>query len=135
MSSPNQYYLQGSGISVAYFPDGFGPPHTNGPLHFTYRDSVRSLAFYGDEVRLVEVPDLGAVVSVTIVPSVDTGATTFSLVVPVVVVSNASSSVSIETFGVTTMHYVLVGAIGHPQRDMYAVTALSGVASEQPLPL
>jgi hypothetical protein len=134
MSIPNQYYLQGNGISVAYFPNGFGPPHTNGPLHFTYRDSVRSLAFYGDEVRLVEVPDLGAIVSVTIVPSVDTGPTTFSLVVPDVGMPE-HGSVDIATFGVTTMDHVLFGAIGHPQRQTYAVTQLTGTAVLSPIPL
>ena len=94
---------------------------------------MRSLAFHGDEVRVVAVPDLGTVVNVTIIPSIDTGPTDFSLVVPEVVLALADSSVPIETFGVTTMHHVLFGAIG-PQRETYTVMNLSGTASAGALP-
>jgi hypothetical protein len=130
---PNQYHLQGHGISVAYYPKGFGPIQKNGPLRLVYRDNLRTLAFHGDEVRVVAVPDLGTVVSVTIIPSIDTGPTDFSLVVPEVVLALADSSVPIETFGVTTMHHVLFGAIG-PQRETYTVTKLSGSAAARALP-
>jgi hypothetical protein len=116
------------------FPTGSDHP-TNGPLHVTYRDTLRTLSFYGDEARVVEVGDLGWIVSVTIVPSVDTGATTFSLLVPTVALPGETSSVSIETIGVTTMHYVFVAAIGHPQHETYATTKLTGSAVSSLLPL
>jgi hypothetical protein len=132
-TTPNQYHLHGRGINVAYFPDGFGPPHTNGPLHLTYRDSVRSLAFYGDEVRLVDVPDLGKVVSVTIVPVIEeNGATTFSLLVPDVVLQNPMSPVHIQTLGITTFH---AGFNTVPERETYTVTELRGTAVAGILPL
>jgi len=70
-------------MSVAYYPDGSGPViEGRGPLHLVYQDASRSLAFYGEEVRTVEVPDLGNLVSVTIVETEDTGYTSFSLPVP-----------------------------------------------------
>ena len=78
--TPNQYHLQGGGISITYYPEGFSPGpivQGQGPLRFTYQDAHRALSFHGDEVRAVDVPDLGTVVSVTLVRSVDTGATTF----------------------------------------------------------
>jgi hypothetical protein len=102
----------------------------------TYHDSVRSLAFYGDEVRTVDVPDLGGIISVTIAESVDVGSTTFSLVVPVVVLPDEkAASTHVETKGITTIHRAFVLTIGHPQREIYAVTALKGTAGRGPLPV
>jgi hypothetical protein len=136
VTSPNQYHVRGGGISVAYYPDGFGPiPEGPGPLHLVYQDAVRCLAFYGDQVRTVEVPDLGTVVSVPIVEAVDTGYTSFSLLVPDVDLPTDQSSVSINTEGITTVHRIFVALIGHPQSETYTVTSLDGTAAVGPLPL
>jgi hypothetical protein len=136
VTSPNQYHLHGGGISVAYYPDGFGPIlEGRGPLHLVYQDAFRSLAFYGDEVRTVEVPDLGSVVSVTIVETVDTGYTSFSLLVPDVDLPTDQSSVYIRTEGITTVHRIFVALIGHPQSETYTVTSLNGTAAAGLLPL
>ena len=136
MTSPNQYHLQGGGISVAYYPDGFGPILQGcGPLHLVYQDAFRSLAFYGYEVRTVQVPDLGTVVSVTIAETVDTGYTSFSLLVPDVDLPTDQSSVFINTEGITTVHRIFVALIGHPQSETYTVTPLNGTAAACPLPL
>ena len=70
--APNQYHLQGGGISISYFPSGEGPIRLNqGPLVLSYQDAHQSRAFFADEVRTVEVADLGTVVSVTLVLTVD----------------------------------------------------------------
>ena len=136
MTSPNQYHLRGEGISVAYYPDGFGPIlEGRGPLHVVYQDAFRSLAFYGEEARTFAVPDLGTVVSVTIVKTVDTGSTSFSLLVPDIDLPTDQSSVSINTEGITTIHRVFVARIGHPQSESYTVTPLNGTAAVGPLPL
>ena len=136
MTSPNQYHVRGGGISVAYYPDGFGPIREDrGPLHLVYQDAFRSLAFYGEEARIVEVADLGTVVSVTIVETVDTGYTSFSLLVPDVDLPTSQSSVSINTEGITTVHRIFVALIGHPQSETYTATSLSGTAAVGPLPL
>jgi hypothetical protein len=136
VTSPNQYHLQGGGISVAYYPDGFGPiPEGRGPLHLVYQDPFRSLAFYGGEVRTVKVPDLGTVVSATIAETVDTGYTSFSLLVPDVDLPTDQSSVFIHTEGITTVHRIFVALIGHPQSETYTVTSLNGTAAVGPLPL
>ncbi|MCW2556980.1 MAG: hypothetical protein JWP55_944 [Mycobacterium sp.] len=133
--TPNQYHLQGGGISVSYYPGGSGPIiEGRGRLRFTYHDSFRALSFFGDEVRTVDVPDLGTVVSVTIVQTIDTGSTSASLLVPNVVLPSPLP-VSINTELVTTRHLFFVVAFGHPQRDVYSVTALTGVASAGELPL
>jgi hypothetical protein len=135
VTSPNQYHLHGGGITVAYYPDGFGPVTPNGPLHLVYQDAFRSLAFHGDEARTVEVADLGTVVSVTIAETVDTGYTSFSLLVPDIDLPTDQSSVFVNTEGITTVHRIFVAAIGHPQSETYTVTPLDGTAAVGPLPL
>jgi hypothetical protein len=73
-------------------------------------------------------------VSVTIVQTVDTGSTSASLLVPNVVLPSPLP-VSINTELITTRHLFFVAAFGHPQRDVYSVTALTGDASAGILPL
>lgn len=135
---PNQYHLQGEDISVSYYPEGFGPPiEGRGSLIFTYQDAHRSESFYSDntDVRTIAVDDLGQVVSVTIVESVDTGDTTFSLLIPDIELPDGQSSVFIRTEGITTVHRAFVGLIGHPQAETYRVTKLDGSATFGALPL
>lgn len=136
--APNQYHLHGGGIQVSYFPGGSGPVIADkGRLHFTYQDAHHSLAFYGgDDVRTVEVADLGTVVSVTVVRTVDIGYTSFSLLVPrVQLPSSAQGPTPVQTEGITTVHRAFVGLIGHAQAETYTATHLVGTASAGPLPL
>ena len=136
MTSPNQYHLNGGGVSVSYYPDGFGPPiEGRGSLRLVYQDVHQSKSFYDNDVRTVTVPDLGTVVSVTLVMTVDTGSTTFSLLVPDVDLPEGQSSVFIDTEGITTVHRIFVALIGHPQSETYSVTELCGTAAVGPLPL
>lgn len=136
VTSPNQYHLYGPGISVAYYPDGFGPIVAGrGPLHVVYQDAFRSLSFHGDEARIVQVPDLGTLVSVTIVRTVDTGFTSFSLLIPDIDLPTEQGSIFINTEGITTVHRIFVALIGHPQSETYTVTSLNGTAAVGPLPL
>jgi hypothetical protein len=93
------------------------------------------MSFYGEEARTFAVPDLGTVVSVTIVKTVDTGYTSFSLLIPDVDLPADPSSVSINTEGITTIHRIFVARIGHPQSESYTVTPLNGTAAVGPLPL
>ena len=132
--TPNQYHLNGGGISVSYYPEGSGPIiEGRGRLRFSYHDSFRALSFYDHDVRTVHVPDLGTVVSVTIFRSIDTGSTSASLLVPNVVLPS-TLPVAISTELITTRHLVFVATLGHPQHDVYSVTALTGVASAGILP-
>ena len=135
-SVPNQYHVNGGGISVSYYPDGFGPPvEDRGSLLLIYQDAHRSQSYFSDDVRTVKVDDLGMVVSVTLVESVDSGSTTFSLLVPDVQLPEQQTSVFVHTEGITTVHRVFVALLGHPQSETYTVTALDGTAAVGPLPL
>jgi hypothetical protein len=135
-SIPNQYHLQGGGISVSYYPDGFGPPIAGrGSLYLAYQDAHRSEAFGHDQVRTVKVDDLGTIVSVTLITTTDIGSTTFSLLVPDIQLPEQQNSIFMHTDGITTVHRIFAGLIGHPQGETYTVTGLSGTAAVGPLPL
>jgi hypothetical protein len=130
---PNQYYLQGGGISVAYSPEGWGPPRLDeGPLILTYQDAGRTQAFYSNRVQTTEVPALGTIVSVTLAGELLLGNTTFSLLIPTVVLPEGDNSVAITTDAITTFHRLFISV---PQREVYTVTELTGTAVSGPLPL
>lgn len=131
---PNAYHLTGDGITVAYFPDGSGPPRPDGRIHMVYQDAAGTLTFTDSEVRVVDVQDLGEIASVTIRPEIDTGMTTFSLLIPTVALPTPASAASITTEGITTVYRGGVLVLGRPQRETYVVTALVGEASRVELP-
>jgi hypothetical protein len=120
----NMFNLAGGGLHVSYSTSGI-----DGEPHLTYQDGARSLNFAGNEIRLVEC-DLGTLVSVTIMRTIDAGSTSFSLLVPRVNLSAPFTSVPVSTEAVTTHHaFAIVPAFNHGQRDFYDVTPLHGTAS------
>jgi hypothetical protein len=119
----NMFAVAGDGLHVSYSTSGI-----DGKPHLSYQDPTQSLSFTGEEIRRVEC-DLGAVVSVRIARTVDSGSTSFSLLVPHVNVSPFSSE-PISTEGITTHHaFSTVPALNRGQRDSYNVTPLHGTAS------
>ena len=131
--APNLWSLSGGGIHVRFWTFTLGPIRQGDePPHLTYHDSHRTLSFHGDEIRSVDVPDLGTVVSVTIVLTVDTGSTTFTLLLPRVNIASQgpSNSVPVSTEGITTVHAGPFGPhLGHAQEEFYTVTPLMGTAA------
>lgn len=136
-AEPNQYHLSGTGISLSYYPDGFGPVRPGqGRAVLFYQDTSRSLAFGAGEIRTVDVPDLGEVLSVTTVKTTDIGDTSFSFVLPSVrLPGELGAAIAVDTFGVITLHRTFLGEIGHPQHESYTTVALSGTASVGMLPV
>jgi hypothetical protein len=94
-----------------------------------YQDAYRIRSFTRSKIRTVEVPDLGTLLSVTLVTTVDTGNVTFTLVLPHVrLPAERNASTAIETESLTTVHRAFVGLIGHSQRETYTDIHLSGNA-------
>ena len=120
----NMFSLTGGGLHI-----GYSTTSIDGKPRMSYQDPMRSLSFQGDEIRKME-GDLGTVVSVTIVRTIDSGSTTFSLLVPNVILPAPFSNVSIYTDGITTHHaFSMIPALNQGQRDFYEVTRLQGTAS------
>jgi hypothetical protein len=120
----NHYSLSGRGLHVEY-----ASTSLNGQPRLTYHDAVQTRSFSGNEIRSVEVPDLGTIISVTLSIVPDVGSTTFSLLVPTVIVSNIGTPANVTTEGVTTIHRMpfVVHFVG--QRENYRAVRLEGSAS------
>ena len=82
---------------------------------------------------MVEVPDLGTSVSVTVHMMVDSGSTTFTMLLPRVNLPAPPAlpaAVPVTTDGVTTVHrFSTVLALQHGQQEVYTVTPLQGTAA------
>ncbi|MBS0424399.1 MAG: hypothetical protein JSR71_08245 [Proteobacteria bacterium] len=119
---PNMYVLSGKNIHVSYSTSGF-----DGKPHFTYQDLHQTHSFSGDQIRRVET-EIGTIVSVTTRLTIDSGGTTFSVLLPRVNLQ-ASQSLPIHTEGITTVHrFSILPVIG--QLDFYTITPLSGTAAQ-----
>jgi hypothetical protein len=122
-ATPDLYQVQGRGIHVTYSTSGF-----DGKPHFDYQDAHQTLHFVGDQIRVAD-SEVGSLVTVNIRVTVDSGSTTFTLLVPQV---NLGTSVSapITTVGLTTQHrFSIVPKFNHGQTELYAVVVLTGSAS------
>jgi hypothetical protein len=133
-SSPNQYHLRGAGLRINYFPEGAGPLTADGPIMLVYQDSHRSLAFRGRQADVVPVANFGTCVTVTIETTVDAESTTATLLVPTVVLIPGRPA-RIKTVVIIAVHSLALAGVGHPQRNTYRVTTLTGEARLGPLPL
>ncbi len=119
-------YLTHSGPATPQFPQG--------PPRFTYQDASQSLSFSGSEIEIVET-ELGQIVSVRIRMTIDTGSTTFSVLIPRVNLVPGQPA-TIHTEGITAIHRLtLAPGLNHGQLDQYSVTPLHGTASDVIVPL
>jgi hypothetical protein len=113
----------GAGLQVSYSVAG---PH----LHYHHGPVIRD--FTGSEIRVVEAPDLGTLVSVTILLTVDSGSTTFTVLLPRVNLPAPPALpalVPVATEGITTVHrFSVFPPLLHGQQEFYTVTPLQGTA-------
>ena len=102
---PTIWILSGGGINIQY--TAAGP-------HFHYHSGLHVLDFSGGEIRVVEVPDVGTLVSVTLLLTVDSGSTSFTVLLPRV---NLPPPPALPAFvpGVTTVHHLSLVS-GFPTR-------------------
>jgi len=119
----NLYELSGGGIHITYSTTSFG-----GFPIFTYQDSSQSKQFSGNQIRTVQT-EIGTLVTVTTFLTVDSGSTTFTVLIPTVNL-RSSDSVAIWTDGIATVHrFLVVGPPLQGQTEIYTVYPLSGTAS------
>jgi len=122
----NVIHLHDARIHVTYSTGALGSK-----VGLTYQDSQQTLQFDETQLRRVQ-SDLGEEVSVTLRLTVDSGSTTFTLLVPRVQLE-PNQSAPVDTLGITAIHrFSLVPALQHGQQDIYSVDRLHGTASAQP---
>ena len=119
---PNTYQLAGDHLHVSYSTTSF-----EGKPHLTYQDANQTLSFRGDEIRTATT-EIGTLVSVSIRRTVDTGSTTFTVLLPDVGLDGTNSA-AITTQGITTIHrFSVIPAFNHGQKELYSYVALRGTA-------
>lgn len=119
---PNLWVLSGGGIQVRY---------SSATNNFHYHDAFRNENFTGAQIRSVAVPDLGTLVSVTTVLTIDSGSTTFTVLLPATNLDSAAPhpSAHVATDGITTAHHFTIPiSLLHGQVEFYTVTPLTGTA-------
>jgi hypothetical protein len=122
--APNSYSLTGGGIHVGYSTTGI-----DGKPHFNYQDAKGSRSFSGSEIT-VDKTAVGDVVTVVIYKTVDSGSTTFSMLIPAVNLPAPDQPVAIDTDGITTVHrFSIVPGLDRGQMELYCVTPMCGTAS------
>ncbi|MFN6558495.1 MAG: hypothetical protein RMY28_001630 [Nostoc sp. ChiSLP01] len=121
---PTSYELQNKQqrLKVTYSTTSF-----TGEPRLQYQKGRQILQFAGDEIRTTDT-EIGTLVTVTLSKTVDTGSTTFSLLIPAVNLGN-SNEAPIETKGITTENrFSTIPAFNQGQRQIYKVTPLFGTA-------
>src|SRR5215475_4468342 len=94
---PTLFELSGNGILVNYSTSSLA-----GQPQFFYQDAFQSKQFSGKDIQTVDSV-LGKLVTVFLLRTVDTGSTTFTLLVPNVNLPPSNFS-NITTEGITTLH-------------------------------
>lgn len=119
---PNSYQFQGNNLSITYDTTSF-----TGEPCFNYRDRKQTLNFAGDQIRTVDT-EIGTLVTVTIKKTVDTGNTTFTLLIPRVNLGN-NNEVKVETKGITTTNrFSVIPLFNQGQKQTYTTINLKGTA-------
>ncbi|HSZ29604.1 MAG TPA: hypothetical protein VK784_07595 [Pseudonocardiaceae bacterium] len=123
VKTPDFYQLQGAQLHITYSTTSF-----DGKPRFVYQDALRTLTFEGDQIRTVTT-EIGMLVTVTTLITIDSGSTTFTLLVPTVNLG-LTNQAPIQTEGITTIHrFSIVPAFNQGQTELYTVTPLTGTAS------
>jgi hypothetical protein len=121
---PNRFELAHGHITITYMLDDPTGPNPQ----FTYDDHGKTQTFTGSQIQRSETP-IGTLVSVVIKPSVDADRTLFSVMLPLVNLSQETSC-PIDTFGVTTVVHTTLSGPRRGQMDDYTTShPFKGTAS------
>ena len=123
IKAPDMYQLQGAQLHITYSTTSF-----DGKPRFVYQDATQTLTFEGDQIRTLAT-EIGTLVTVTIRMTIDTGSTSFTLLVPTVNLG-PSNHATIHTEGITTIHrFSIIPMFNQGQTELYSVSPLTGTAS------
>jgi hypothetical protein len=133
--APNQYHLTGDGITVSYYPNGFGPLADEGAVVLTYHDATRGATFRKSQVEITPVPQLGEFVTAELFAVPDLGLTSISVLVPEVRLPEQGVPASVSTYLLKTLFKSGLFLPPTGQQQVYSLVALTGEARDTPLPL
>jgi hypothetical protein len=122
--TPNLFTLSGHHLHISYASSGI-----DGKPHFTYQDAHQTLSFSGDQITTTS-NELGTIVSVRTRMTIDSGSTTFSVLIPRVRLAQGTTA-PIHTLGIAAIHrFSMIPAFNVGQQDSYTQVALTGTAQQ-----
>lgn len=122
MPQPNIYHLHGAQLTITYSTGALGSI-----ARFEYQDANQTLIFPESDIRTATT-EIGTLVTVTIRRTVDSGSTSFTLLLPSVNLEQTNHA-TIDTVGITTIHrFSLIPNFNRGQTEFYTVTELTGTA-------
>ncbi|MFO0937163.1 MAG: hypothetical protein U0798_11690 [Gemmataceae bacterium] len=121
--SPNYFQLHGHGLRVTYSTTGFAGQPT-----FSYQDAVGAHTFTGSQIDTVKTP-IGDLVTVVIRLTPDAGSTSFSILIPAIILGSTHESSPVRTEGITTLHRMSIAPqLLRGQIETYHTVTLNGSA-------
>jgi len=127
--TPNQHKLHNQDVKVTYVSNGF-----QGQPTLSFDDGQISKTFRGSEVRVLQT-EIGSLVTVTLVETVDTGSTSYSVLIPIINLPNTHASQNFHTAGVRTVHKTFLSPPPRTLIESYHVDKLEGSAHSIIVPL
>lgn len=127
MAAANVFHLSSHQIGpVLQIHIAYSTAADGGPERLEYQDAAQTLQFTRSEIHVAD-SDAGTIISVTIRKTVDSGYTSFSVLIPRTNI-DPNSTIPINTFGLQTLHRSsVVPALNKGQLDTCSVIALSGM--------
>ena len=117
---PNQYILNDEDLTVTYtLLDPSNPT-------LTYNDGAQTRNFRGSEIRVMHT-EIARLVTVTTRMTVDTGSTSFSVLIPAVLSPDGQSQ-TFETVGISTVHKTGPMIPSPGARETYEISKMRGTA-------
>ncbi|HLG60691.1 MAG TPA: hypothetical protein VKY19_02085 [Ktedonosporobacter sp.] len=120
-AEPNLFELHGHETHITY-----STTSTAGKPQLVYRNNEQNYSFSGDEIRTQD-SELGTLVSVSLVRTIDQGSTSLTLVVPSVNLAGEQQQ-HIKTLAVVTKHLVGIQPLQKGARELYHEVSLEGKA-------
>ncbi len=119
---PNAYDFKGANLQISYTTTGI-----DGKAHLSYQNAKDIKSFTGDEIRTTDT-EIGTLVSVTTSMTVDTGSTSFTVLIPKVNLDKKMKS-TLKTQGFLTQHkFSVIPSFNTGQLDNYKTYSLTGTA-------
>ena len=122
--TPNQYDLQGQGVRISYSTSSI-----TGEPQLSFTKGRKTLNFTGNQIILLDTR-IGMLLTVTIAMIPDKSFTTFSFLLPTIVLAKEPRKQSFRTIGITTTHKTsIVGPVKGVQQ-VYKSVQLRGTARQ-----
>ena len=123
-TTPNQFDLQGPGVTITYSTSSFA-----GKPQLSLKKGRQTLTFSGDEIGVLDTV-IGALITVTIAMTVDRGSTSFSFLLPAIQLRATSTKQAFSTIAITTVHKTTIAGPVKGQQQTYKTISLRGTAQQ-----